>query len=1383
MRDWNENTVIAFDFETSGKAPEYRLEPWRVETGDAWITSLAYGMRYDGEMRMAGGLDPTVEAMREMLTIAISNDYWLLGHNVGFDIGWLVAYGLEDLVLQAKFLDSKLIWKHAANVPSYAEQETGYGLKDGVRLLWPDEAGYEENIDFDDPSEDARARLHAYNEKDVEFTLRLAKHWFEQLNDKQRQAMFIEAQSLPLMAIAHVKGLPINVAAIEPLKAALVEKEAKQIEELAKIGVSPDVAASPKKLADLLYKVWGLPQQTGKTGRLTTDKNALHELALIDDRVALIDDLRSSMKDLSSTLAQVEKCIAHNGSPVTHPEPIVFRTYTGRVQYSSTTTGQRPTKQKGKPDGTMVEVKHQTGIGMQQIKKDPAIRNLICAPEGHMLVEFDAAAQEFRWLAVVAQEPTMMRLCHAGEDPHSYMGAAITGMDYREMMAGVAAGDKAALEGRKLGKLANLSLGYRTSAKTLRQRARTDWGLPMTLEQAQQIHASYQKAYPKVVDYWARQRDLCEQDKGATTIAGRRVNMRSGWGGDDEWKLHSTTINFPVQGCGADQKYLALACVRKHMDAHRARLALDLHDGLYFCVPTESVQAFVRDVRRTLDNLPYESEWGFTPPVPLTWDCKVGMTFGAMKDYREDIEAGGGTGADSGTTPVGAPRPSIADLQPVVGERNEGEQQIVPEDIQPDPDPGQADSATITSDLADDVIHVDFRASNQIALDVALKLASAGVSIFPANKDKHPVRGFRWNRDHSKDPDEIRRWFESDPEAVMVGMPCGENNLVAIDPDRPKPSARRFADGVALFEELLAHLNVDLPGTPVIVSPSGGRHYIFSQPETGARFGCSKGTLPDSVDVKGAGGYLIATGSRRVDGESYRALPGTPDFVEAFAAHAIPELPFELAEIIRSRHVADVVKKDRFPEPATPIQLIEEALLPYSGIANDAAFDDRNDWVHMAHAIFGATHGSREGREAWLAWSNRRKQKAGEPERVWDTIRPEHCRAGVGFIKERLRDRGRDDLLAKFIAAEFDDYRLDAADAAAADDAETEDPEADDTDLWMDGDQTPGPVPTIVEDLIPAQGLTFLGGQSGAGKTFVAIQLCVALGSHTKFFGRETEEKLGAIYVAAEGRATIAPRLKAAKLGGFVDEDLPVVVIGAVPDLTDKAQRRQFIQSKIKKAERMIMRRHGVRTGVVIVDTLAKAFSMKDENSAAEMNAVCRHAEALGEAIGAATLVIHHYGKDASTGLRGSSALRGAGESVIAALVTREGGDTGDVTGRWLEHVKSRVGEEGAKWAFTLRSVDLGMDAKGKPHRVAHIVVEGDLKKARGPREKVDKECILSAMACNPTGGVQDWADVVGCDRKTLRLHLIDLLTEGKVTKKGSKWVAVSKQGNVKQNQ
>ena len=49
------------------------------------------------------------------------------------------------------------------------------------------------------------------------------------------------------------------------------------------------------------------------------------------------------------------------------------------------------------------------------------------------------------------------------------------------------------------------------------------------------------------------------------------------------------------------------------------------------------------------------------------------------------------------------------------------------------------------------------------------------------------------------------------------------------------------------------------------MTAGGGFHYFFRQP-VGSLLGNRRGSLPDGVDVRGAGGWIVAPGSTRPDG-------------------------------------------------------------------------------------------------------------------------------------------------------------------------------------------------------------------------------------------------------------------------------------------------------------------------------------------------------------------------------------------------------------------------------------------------------------------------------------------------------------------------------------
>lgn len=296
---------------------------------------------------------------------------------------------------------------------------------------------------------------------------------------------------------------------------------------------------------------------------------------------------------------------------------------TGRMTYSS--------KQgRGKAE-------RPTGIAIHQWKRDPTFRRIIKAPKGYKLVEFDFAGQEFRWMAVMSGDRTMLSLCQPGEDAHAYMGAMIKGLDYKTLMAAVHAGDKEAKAARQLGKVANLSLQYQTSARRLISMAAVQHGVKLTYAEASRIHSTYRNTYPGVPGYWSKQKDLCRRTGLVYNLAGRSVSLTDRSGtipSAADYPTQSTAVNFPIQSMGADQKYLGLAVMKKICEKYGARFYLELHDGLFFVVPEEHADEFIQKGARALSNLPYEKIIGDKLTIKFPVDAKVGDSWGNLKEVE-----------------------------------------------------------------------------------------------------------------------------------------------------------------------------------------------------------------------------------------------------------------------------------------------------------------------------------------------------------------------------------------------------------------------------------------------------------------------------------------------------------------------------------------------------------------------------------------------------------------------------------------------------------------------------------------------------------------------------------------------------------------------------
>lgn len=625
---WKNEKFLAFDFETSGELPEYALQPWRVAQGKAWPTSLVWARKLVKGWTLSGGLDPTPEMMREMLQCAIDNKLTIIGWNVVFDIQWLIAYGFYDLVMQCKWLDGQHLWRHYFLEPEYdldRSKKKSYRLKDCVREYLPEEGDYEEGIDFHSTDPEERAKLQEYNVKDVKFTFRLARHFYKLLEPTQLRAALLEAACLPLIAKANFDGMVVDTLVAHELQAICDQVAAMKLEELAPHGMTEKIVRSTKQLSKLMFDDWKLPvyktttTKKGETNR-STDKETLHELAFLDDRAKTIKEYREALNNKTKFANAPLVSAEYNGDGKTRPSAIVFGTYSGRLTYAS--------KQGKNKDERPI------GFALHQMVRGPAYRATIIPPEGYTLVEFDAAGQEFRWMAIASGDETMLELCQPGEDAHGYMGSRITHVEYRELVRLVHEDDKVAKAGRQLGKFANLSLQYRTSAPKLRIKARVEHNIPMDETQARFIHRTYQQTYPGVPIYWQEQIALTRKLGYVETYGGRRVQVDGDW---DKmgWSMGSTAINYKIQGTGAEQKYLALAVIRPYLVKIGGYFGWDLHDGIYLYIPDAKVKKAVADIRQMLNNLPYEKAWGFTPPIPMPWDCKTGKSWGTLREWKE----------------------------------------------------------------------------------------------------------------------------------------------------------------------------------------------------------------------------------------------------------------------------------------------------------------------------------------------------------------------------------------------------------------------------------------------------------------------------------------------------------------------------------------------------------------------------------------------------------------------------------------------------------------------------------------------------------------------------------------------------------------------------
>jgi hypothetical protein len=175
----------------------------------------------------------------------------------------------------------------------------------------------------------------------------------------------------------------------------------------------------------------------------------------------------------------------------------------------------------------------------------------------------------------------------------------------------------------------------------------------------------------------------------------------------------------------------------------------------------------------------------------------------------------------------------------------------------------------------------------------------------------------------------------------------------------------------------------------------------------------------------------------------------------------------------------------------------------------------------------------------------------------------------------------------------------------------------------------------LIKRVLPAGGLAMLCAPPKRKKTFVAIDMAMSVARRIAWHGRKTLP--GAVlYITPDG--AIGNRLAAYAKHHKIDlATVPLAVMDDAPNLWASDDAEHVIRSA-----RELKATTGQPVRLIVIDTLARVMGAGDENSTQAMNTVLNSAKRIQRETGAAVLIVHHEGKDASRGSRGSSALPAA---------------------------------------------------------------------------------------------------------------------------------------------
>ena len=212
----------------------------------------------------------------------------------------------------------------------------------------------------------------------------------------------------------------------------------------------------------------------------------------------------------------------------------------------------------------------------------------------------------------------------------------------------------------------------------------------------------------------------------------------------------------------------------------------------------------------------------------------------------------------------------------------------------------------------------------------------------------------------------------------------------------------------------------------------------------------------------------------------------------------------------------------------------------------------------------------------------------------------------------------------------------------------------------------------LVHDLFPNKSLNLIVGASQAGKSYLAIDLAVAMATGRPFLGKPVLQG-GVLYIATEGQITIRRRLRAA-CQGLPQEGMPVIVMLEAPSDFMKTEDVDRIIATAKQINEDMLKATRMPLRMIIIDTMISSFNVGDWNNVADTTEAMKVLRRIKDETGVAVTVVHHHGKDTSRGAAGSYAITAHPDAILS--VYKKDTD-GAVKRRWVTLTKSRFGETG----------------------------------------------------------------------------------------------------------
>ena len=344
---------------------------------------------------------------------------------------------------------------------------------------------------------------------------------------------------------------------------------------------------SPKQVGEILFNELKLDSRVkkSKSGNYSTSEEVLQSIKDKHPVVGLIINYRELKKLISTYITAL---------------PTYINPQTGKIHttYNQTTTATGRLSSSN-PNLQNLPIRSERG---------QLIRSAVIPDDGCMFLSADYSQIELRLMAHFSQDPHLLHAFHSGQDIHAATAAKIFAIPIEDVTK----------EQRRQAKTANFGIIYGISAFGLAQQ------LDCSRAEAKALIDGYFAAFPGVIDYIERQKEIARKTGYAITLFGRKRYL-------PDILSHNATVrsfaernavNSPIQGTAADIIKMAMVTISRRLkeEGLKAKMIMQVHDELNFNVPLDEVDRVKQLVVNEMQNVVHLS-------VPLIAQCGVGKNW------------------------------------------------------------------------------------------------------------------------------------------------------------------------------------------------------------------------------------------------------------------------------------------------------------------------------------------------------------------------------------------------------------------------------------------------------------------------------------------------------------------------------------------------------------------------------------------------------------------------------------------------------------------------------------------------------------------------------------------------------------------------------------